>query len=139
MASSLTTSKGCLNQPTATFLHKCDQKYSASAQRVLVAVGAGEWQSLENGSRCRMVVAGEWQALENGRRWRMLIKKWWPADPYTLCLPSTLTNINNLVGVLRDQGNYEEAEEMYLHCDYYGHHSTHSPVANGPRRRQFLV
>jgi hypothetical protein len=31
--------------------------YSASAQRVLVAVGAGEWQSLENGSRRRMVVA----------------------------------------------------------------------------------
>src|ERR1700730_4822760 len=122
MASSLTTSKGSLNQPTATFLHKCDQKYSASAQRVLVAVGAGECQSLE--------------------RWRMLIKKWWPRRSWTmsiLCLPSTLTNINNLVGVLRDQGNYEEAEEMYLHCDYYGHHSTHSPVANGPRRRQFLV
>ena len=57
MASSLTTSKGCLNQPTATFLHKCDQKYSASAQRVLVAVGAGEWQSLENGRRWRMVGA----------------------------------------------------------------------------------
>ena len=33
-------------------------------------VGAGEWQSLENGSRWRMVVVGEWQALENGRRWR---------------------------------------------------------------------
>jgi hypothetical protein len=34
-------------------------------------VGAGEWQSLENGSRWRMVGAGEWQSLGNGRRWRM--------------------------------------------------------------------
>jgi hypothetical protein len=78
----------------------------------------------------------------------------WPTDePYPviaskelgLCktivgkeFPSTLTSINNLAEVLRDQGNYEKAEEMYLHCDYYGHRSTHS-VANGPRRRQFLV
>jgi hypothetical protein len=42
--------------------------------------------------------------------------------------PSTLTSMNNLAAVLRDQGNYEEAEEMYLHCHYYGHRSTHSPV-----------
>jgi hypothetical protein len=27
--------------------------------------------------------------------------------------------MNNLAGVLRDQGNYEKAEEMYLYCDYY--------------------
>jgi tetratricopeptide (TPR) repeat protein len=27
--------------------------------------------------------------------------------------PSTLTSMNNLAGVLRDQGKYEEAEEMY--------------------------
>jgi hypothetical protein len=79
----------------------------------------------------------------------------WPTDePYSviaskelgLCetmlgkeFPSTLTSINNLAGVLRDQGNYEEAEEMYLHCDYYRNRSTHSPLANGPRQRQFLV
>ena len=74
----------------------------------------------------------------------LLIKKWWPADhglcPYTLCLPSKLTNINNLVGVLRDQGNYEEAEEMYLHCDYYGHHSTHCPDQGiRPRNHQYVL
>jgi hypothetical protein len=28
---------------------------------------------------------------------------------------STLTSMNNLAGVLMDQGNYEEAEEMYLY------------------------
>jgi hypothetical protein len=28
--------------------------------------------------------------------------------------PSTLTSMNNLVGVLRDQDKYEEAEEMLL-------------------------
>jgi len=55
----------------------------------------------------------------------------WPTDePYSviaskelgLCqtmlgkeFPSTLTIMNNLAAVLRDQGNYEEAEEMYLH------------------------
>jgi len=59
MASSLTRSKGCLHQPTATFLHKCDQKYSASAQMVLVAVGAGEWPSLENADQ-EMVARRSW-------------------------------------------------------------------------------
>ena len=46
-------------------------------------VGAGEWQSLEDGRRwrmagagemvaARMAVAGEWEAQENGSRWRMV-------------------------------------------------------------------
>src|SRR4051812_35680452 len=30
---------------------------------------AGEWQSLENGSRWRLGVAGEWQSLKIGSRW----------------------------------------------------------------------
>jgi hypothetical protein len=29
---------------------------------------AGEWQSLENGSRWRLGVAGEWESLEIGSR-----------------------------------------------------------------------
>jgi len=41
---------------------------------------AGEWKSLENGSRWRIEVAGEWESLENGRlvgagdweRWRLV-------------------------------------------------------------------
>jgi hypothetical protein len=44
--------------------------------------------------------------------------------------PSILTIINNLAGVLRDQDNYEEAQEMYLYYDYYRYRSTYSPLAN---------
>jgi hypothetical protein len=40
-------------------------------------VGAGEWESLENGSRWRMGVAGEWESLENGSRWRMGVAGEW--------------------------------------------------------------
>ena len=29
--------------------------------------------------------------------------------------PSTLTSMNNLVGVLRDHGRYEEGKEMHRH------------------------
>jgi hypothetical protein len=42
-------------------------------------VVAGEWQSLENGSRWRMAGAGEWQSLENGSRWRMAGAGEWKA------------------------------------------------------------
>jgi hypothetical protein len=81
---------------------------------------------------------------------RESLSRWPTNEPYSviaskelgLCktmvgkeFPSTLTNINNLVGVLKDQSNYEEATEVYLHCDYYGYRLTHSPITNGPRRR----
>jgi hypothetical protein len=55
----------------------------------------------------------------------------WPTDePYSMVAskelglcetmlgkkhPSTLTSMNNLAGVLGDQGNYEEVEEIYLY------------------------
>ena len=41
--------------------------------------GAGEWESLENGSRWRMVCAGEWELLENGSRWRIGVAGEWYA------------------------------------------------------------
>jgi hypothetical protein len=41
---------------------------------------------------------------------------------------SILTSMNNLVVVLRNQGNYEEAEEIYLYYYYYKYRLTYSPI-----------
>ena len=34
-------------------------------------VVAGDWESLETGSRWRLGVAGDWESLETGSRWRL--------------------------------------------------------------------
>jgi hypothetical protein len=38
---------------------------------------AGEWKSLENGSRWRIGVAGDWESLDIGSRWRLGIAGDW--------------------------------------------------------------